>query len=322
MDAQTAPAITAVICSYDRPAQLTRAVESVLANDYPRFELTVVDQSPNGEIAAALNPYLEDPRFRHLRAPPGLNGARNAAIRQAESELIALTDDDCEVGPDWLKRVAAAFTEDERIGVVFGSTIPAPHDGAAGFVPAYISWRPRLAFEVRQLGRVGGMGACLALRRSVWEAIGGLDEMLGKGGRFLAGDEGDIALQALRAGYIVYETPAVSVVHHGFRASADARELAHAYWHGTGAVFGKHLKRGQVSLVPVLARLAGRWLRGASPIATSFGGRATALLRLRSFLSGLIAGLAWPVDRDTRHFRPGKGEPHREAAGLGRHSHA
>ena len=322
MDAQTAPAITAVICGYDRPAQLARAVKSVLANDYPRFELIVVDQCPNGRLAAALEPYLEDPRLRHLRASPGLNGARNAGIRQAEGELIALTDDDCEVGPDWLERLAAAFAEDSRIGVVFGSALPAPHDGAAGFIPAYVSWRPRLAHRVRQLGGVRGMGACLSLRRSVWEELEGLDEMLGKGGRFLAGDEGDLALQALRAGYAVYETPAVSVVHHGFRVSADARELAHAYWHGTGAVIGKHLKRGQISLVPVLGRLAARWVRGTSPIATSFGGRATPLRRLRSFWSGLIAGVAWPVDRETRHFLPGKGESHREAAGLGRHSHA
>ena len=89
-----------------------------------------------------------------------------------------------------------------------------------------------------------------------------------------------------------------------------------------GAVIGKHLKRGQVSLIPVLARLAARWVMGTSPIATSFGGRATPLRRLRSFWSGLIAGVAWPVDRETRHFLPGKGESHREAAGLGRHSHA
>ena len=154
MDSQAAPAIMVVICSYDRPAQLTRAVESVLANDYPRFELAVVDQSPKGEIAAALNPYLEDPRFHHLRAPPGLNGARNAAIRQAESELIALTDDDCEVGTDWLKRLAAAFAEDSQIGVVFGSTMPAPHDGAAGLS------------RLRQLADRGWLMGCASLAAS------------------------------------------------------------------------------------------------------------------------------------------------------------
>ena len=79
----------------------------------------------------------------------------------------------------------------------------------------------------------------MALRRELWQRLGGFDEMLGAGGCFGAGEEGDFALRALRGGYHVYETPEVVLTHLGFRTWEEGRRLIPNYWYGTGAMFAK-----------------------------------------------------------------------------------
>ena len=46
------PFVSAVICTRNRPDKIGNAVESVLANTYPNFDLTIIDQSTNGETEA------------------------------------------------------------------------------------------------------------------------------------------------------------------------------------------------------------------------------------------------------------------------------
>jgi GT2 family glycosyltransferase len=319
MDQSALPMISVVVTTRDRSERVTGPVRTTLQNDYPRFDLTLVDQSEDGGTALALEPYLRDPRVHYVRTSTrGLARGRNRGIDAASGELIALTDDDCEVATDWLQEIAAAFALDRRIGIVFGNVLPAPHDRRAGFVPACVSEQPFLARSVRQKVRVEGMGACMAVRRNTWEALGGFDEMLGAGAPLKAGDEGDLAIRALLAGHFVYETPAVTVTHHGFRGLSEGRALIDDYWYGTGAIFAKHLRCRRMSLVPMLPRLAYRWAWGHSPVAASLD-RPYRTLRLTAFVRGLGAGGTAPIDCHRGHYVRGDGALNPEAARLGSH---
>src|SRR5204862_288707 len=110
------------------------------------------------------------------------------------------------------------------------------HDPATGFVPSYVRDEPFLARSLVDKAKIDGMGACMALRRRIWTELGGFDERFGAGGPFHAADEGEFALRALQAGWFVYETPAVSVLHRGFRGRTEAHALVHRYAYGTGAM--------------------------------------------------------------------------------------
>jgi GT2 family glycosyltransferase len=303
-DARTdPPVIDVVIATRDRGATPVRAVESVLANRYPGFSVTIVDQSGDGSTEAALEPFLGDPRLRYRRSDTvGLARAQNLAIADLGAELVAVTDDDCEVPPDWLARVADGFAWGERVALVFGEVRAGPHDAEAGFVPAYLRAGPFLARDPGEKWGIDGIGACMGIRRAVWRELGGFDEGLGPGSVFLAGLEGDFALRALAAGWHVLETPGLWVVHHGFRSRHEGRGLVHCYAYGTGAMIAKHVRCRTPKVERLLAHMAWRWTRGSVHGAARLAGKRHRWLRLNAFVRGFLAGAAAPLDRGTRRF--------------------
>ena len=288
--------IAVVVGTRNRAEGARRAVASVLSSRNPLLQLRVVDQGETGETAAALEPFAADPRMVHLCSSEiGIAVARNLGVAASTASIIAFTDDDCEVDVNWLGAMADPFARDARIGVVLGSVLPAPYDREAGFTPAYCVPRRLVAKSLLSKWRIEGMGACMAVRRPTWEALGGFDELLGTGRPLRAGEDSDFIMRALIRGFRVSETPEARVIHSGFRTWEEGRPLVEGYMYGLGVANAKMLRLGGPrALVPVLA-LAWRWLAGRP--ALDLNHRPPRLARLRSFLRGAFVGLRLPLDR-------------------------
>ena len=287
--------MTVVIGTRNHGDSIARTVAAIVASDHPDWRLHVVDQSDDDRTAHAMAPFLGDRRIHYRRSGTvGLSLARNLGIAEATTELVAVTDDDCEVAPDWLAEIDRAFALDPRIGLVFGNVLPGPHDRRAGFVPAYVTEEPQLARGLRDKNRVEGTGASMAVRRSQWLALGGFDETLGSGAPLRAGEEIDLTIRALAAGCFVYETPRVRVIHHGFYPLAVQRAVMAHYWYGTGAAFARGFAGNPVAMTRVLIGLAGRWASQPSRVASSLDARQHRARRLVAFARGFAAGLVAP----------------------------
>jgi GT2 family glycosyltransferase len=307
MNRCSSPLVSVVVATRNRGDSIIRTVRSILANDFDDFDITVIDQSDTPSTEISLKPYLLLPRLHYLPLKTtGLAAARNAGITKTKGELIAITDDDCEVSPDWLRKLVTAFRTDARIGIVFGNVLSGAHDSAAGFIPAYIRNKPFLARGLHEKHEVDGMGACMGVRRDVWRVLGGFDELLGVGAPLRANSEGDLTIRALQNGYFVYEQPAIQVIHHGFRSWPEGLLLIQRYWYGTGAMYAKHFKIAPLDTTPLLFSLAWRWAFGSSRVASSLGARTHKVLRLCSFTQGFTKGLATLVDRRANMYAPGK----------------
>ena len=302
------PPITVVVSTRNRETEVGGTVATILCNDYPDFEVRVIDQSDGGGTESSLRRFSSDPRFHYIRtAARGLSAGRNLGIEGAKNEIIAMTDDDCRTPPDWLRELALAFGADRRIGIVFGNVYPGPHDSRAGFVPSYTRERAFLARSILDKRRVEGISACMGLKKSVWRDLNGFDELLGSGAPFRAAEETDFTIRTLLAGYCVYETPAFSVCHLGFRTWDQGRRLIEGYLYGIGAALVKNLKCRHGSVLLVLLGLMGRWATGRPRV--DFGHLPPRGLRLRAFVRGFMAGAAHPVDRRTGLFRLAKPGP-------------
>ena len=118
------PFATVVVPTIARDLErLTATVASLRALDYPRYEVIVVDNRTGPTIALALR---EDERVRVVsESRPGASAARNRGVQSAMGELVAFTDDDAVVDPQWLRSIATRFRSDPDVEGVGGLVLPA-----------------------------------------------------------------------------------------------------------------------------------------------------------------------------------------------------
>jgi len=300
---QRIPQISVVLPTRDRSDRVLGAVRAVVAGDFRDFEIVVVDQSIRSDTEDAIAACGIDAALRYLRSETrGLSNGLNVGIGAARGGLIAITGDDCEPRPDWLSRIHDAFGRDERIGIVFGAVRPGSHDVRQGFVAAYARAGTSIAYRVTEKDRAGGTSACMAVRQRVWTELHGFDPLLGVGAMLRAGEETDLAIRALCAGYYVFEDSAIEVTHKGFMPWSELDLLIERNWFGTGAAVGKLLKRRPGSGLLVLARLGWRWTSGQSGVSATLGQGSHRWLRLVAFAQGTAAGLGKSIDPATGHF--------------------
>jgi glycosyltransferase involved in cell wall biosynthesis len=308
-DAKSPEPITALVCTADRPAMLRQAVLSLLRNTHPSFEVIVVEQGEAGLGAAALEDLRGDARLRVLASPRnGKGAALNLGLAHVRTDLVACTDDDCTVPPDWLEAMSGVLAAHPDVAVVFGGVDAAGHDKQTGFIPTFSVVRDRLIVDLRQMARTRGLGACMGLRAATVRAIGGFDPWLGPGAAFRACEDWDIAFRALLAGHEVFDTASAPVIHHGFRSFSEGRGHSSRDWYGIGAVCVKPLRRGHWSIVLVAAELI--FARALVPplLDVMRLRRPRGLGRMTAFVAGAARAMRTPLRPDVLVF---------EAAGSG-----
>jgi GT2 family glycosyltransferase len=294
------PFVSAVICTRNRPDKIGNAVESVLANTYPNFDLTIIDQSTNGETEAISRRVGEhDGRIRYQRmSKSGLSRAYNLAIASTTGSIIVFTDDDCLVPSDWIDKIVTAFQEHRDGALMYGQVLPAyPEDGGEALTPLLRIDKPERLDRANGF-RVFGMGANFAARRSLFERVGTFDEILGGGGPLKSSQDFDLAYRAYRRNAAILLRPEVIVRHDGRRESEDWPALLRAYGFGNGAFYSKHVRCRD----PYAAWLAAKefGLMSAKIIARrALGRRPAEIDYLSGFLQGVLGGLKFGVDRTT-----------------------
>jgi len=123
--------ISVVVCTYDRPSVLDRAVRSLVAQtlDVSRYEVIVVDNgSPAATQAVVRRLQEENPRVRLVlieEPRQGLSYARNAGTHLACGRYVAFLDDDAEAPPEWLQTIAETIEAyHERPTAIGGPIVP------------------------------------------------------------------------------------------------------------------------------------------------------------------------------------------------------
>lgn len=86
------PFVSVIIPTYNRAYILPKAIESILAQNYPHIELIVVDDNSKDETPYIVSKY----KLKYVRLPQNFGPAfaRNRGIFQAKGELIAFLDSD------------------------------------------------------------------------------------------------------------------------------------------------------------------------------------------------------------------------------------
>lgn len=265
-DGSTTPFISVIVCTRDRATQLRQALATILALEYPNFEVVVVDNAGRtSETSDMVRNEFNDPRVTLIAEPvPGLSRARNAGLREARGDIVAFTDDDVVVDAYWLREIAAGFERAPGTACVTG-LVPAGElrSPAQGYFDGRVSWSKSTTPKVFSLAEppadlpkfpfspgVFGTGANFALDRLTALRLGGFDTALGVGSRTGGGEDIDMFSRVILAGCSLVVQPSAIVWHRHRDGLPDLLAQARGYGNGLGAWMTKIL------LDPRTSRLA------------------------------------------------------------------
>jgi glycosyltransferase involved in cell wall biosynthesis len=164
--------ISIIVPVYNDPQNLVACLSALIAPCYPGSEIIVVDDASTDDtpaIAARMGV-----RVFRLAQNSGPAAARNYGARHSQGEILFFVDADVVVAPDALSRVAKVLDEQPDLAAVFGSYDARPR--AKGVVSQY---RNLLHYFVHQNGNPEAStfwAGCGAIRRLVFEEVGGFDE--------------------------------------------------------------------------------------------------------------------------------------------------
>lgn len=270
---------TVVICTYNRPEMLLRAVETARTQSLrPEFsaEILVVDNSREANARDAVLTMQGGPGLtvRYLSTPnPNISHARNAGVTHSAGDYVVFLDDDewCELG--WLD---ALIDNAEQTGAdaVFGAVLPVFPDGMPAFDPTGRSLERRMALPsgnwigLHHDTRISGLwiGTCNSLfrRARCFSNDTPFDPALG----VVGGEDYDLFVRLSQAGRrftwcaeaVVWEAipgPRITMAYRRRRAFTTGQQFStitiRRAQHGTLAVLIVTLK-GVVQLALVAAQ--------------------------------------------------------------------
>lgn len=218
------PAVTAVVCTRNRPDLLARAVAAILAQDYPgTLEcLVVYDNSTAVPLDLGELPAARSVRVLENLRTPGLAGARNTGLLAAQGELIAFCDDDDEWRPGKISAQVGLWRQRPEAALVCTAlTIVTAQGSVVRVAPAVVTREQLVRSRVAELHP----SSFLIRRTDLLERAGLVDEQV----PFSYGEDYELMLRLARLGPIATVPEPLTTVYWNRQSHFSTR------WEGIAA---------------------------------------------------------------------------------------
>ncbi|MCB9813409.1 MAG: glycosyltransferase family 2 protein [Pseudomonadales bacterium] len=142
------------------------------------------------------------------------SSARNIGIIKSDTDIIAFTDDDCELNIDWAKNIKKRF-DDKKIMIVFGQTLSFSYKNSTFFTPCTFSKRKSgpITNKISRHWLEVGFSNNMAVKKEVFEKIGNFKWWLGPGSIGSNGEDAEFIIRATIAGFKKYYSHDSIVIH-------------------------------------------------------------------------------------------------------------
>lgn len=238
--------ITLIISSRNRAYGLKSCLDAITVAaeraSNLNLELVFVDNGSSDGTSEVVREWSASaPVATHLiyEPTPGLSNARNAGIRASNGRLLAFTDDDCEIAPDYFTVLAGLYTDEDTL-VMRGGRVDL---GDKRDLPITIKTDEEPAVLNGHLHAGGFIHGCnMAFPKALVDKIGLFDTRFGAGAMFRSGEDTDYIHRAFNAGFSIEYVPHLAVKHfHGRRKVEDIQRLHDGYSFGNGALYAKYM---------------------------------------------------------------------------------
>lgn len=208
--ARQTPDLSVVLSTYNRADVLRNALDSLVRQDLEpaRYEVIIVDNNSSDHTRKVAASFVARAgNVRYVFEPrQGLSHARNAGIQTAQAPIIAFTDDDVRVAPNWASTILAVLADHPEAGCLGGKVLP----NWQGSWPAWLTrdhWAPLALLDygeaplhVNAERRLCLIGANTVYRREVLDRIGLFSPHVQSVGREVATEDHELLLRLWRAG--------------------------------------------------------------------------------------------------------------------------
>ena len=230
------PSVALIVVAYGHASQLPATLDALQNLTYPaaRREIIVVENG-DGSSAAVARSYA-GVRVLEPGRNLGFGGGCNLAVAHSNSAIIALINPDLQPQPNFLQALVTPLA-DETVGVV-GAKLLYPDNQTIQHAGGYLQdplllaqhygyGKPdRGAFDTaREVEFV--TGAALAMRRTTWDALGGMDESFYPAYY----EDADLCLRVRQQGLSVRYEPAAVAIHQEAAALGKASQIYHRLYH-------------------------------------------------------------------------------------------
>ncbi len=222
------PKISIIILNWNKLDYLKQCIENAVKNtDYPNYEIVILD---NASTEAGTKEYLSSLPHKTITSPVNLGFAKgnNEAVKHATGGYLLLLNNDTIPKHDWLALMIELMLNNPKCGIV-GSKLLYP-DGTIQHIGVYLDYKGRRkhyfkryppdipeAMEVRECEAV--TGACLLIKKSLFEKVGGFDE------RYIQGVEDiDLCFKVRDAGYNILFCPQSVLIHFEGTSMKDVKD--------------------------------------------------------------------------------------------------
>ena len=275
--------VSVVVCTRDRPEQLKKCLRSLCVLAPSPLEILVIDNAPSSDATRQI--VSQFPQLKYiLEASPGLSIARNTGIGHCRGDIIAFTDDDVEVHPQWIFGLEQGFKKPEVMAVT-GLMLPAELETPAQVAFYQGSNSSRWEYQHLIFGRKFfaamlskgvpvwriGAGANMAFRSQVFQLVGSFNQMLGAGAAGCSEDS-EMWYRILAQGWQCRYEPTAVIFHYHRHNLKSLQQQMYQYMRGHIAAllvqFNRYqhwgnLRRTLIALPRYyLKRAFGKYIRG------------------------------------------------------------
>lgn len=224
----TSLSISVVIPTFRREAALRDTIADVLKQDYPQFEVIVVDQTAEHEpeTQTYLQELADSGQIHWYRVNwASLPGARNYAVRRATGDIIVFIDDDVQLEPHYLETHARNYRDRPEIGAVAGRVFDrmklADSGGALkiedlppeAMDPGIAWYHIDLVHTIKPQQVLSARGCNMSFRRELFEKFNLHFDERYRGSAVR--EESDFCLQFRKTNRQIWYDPDASLIHLG-----------------------------------------------------------------------------------------------------------
>lgn len=170
------PLVSVVIPTYNQEKYLGECLDSVFAQDYPNFEVIVVDNASTDDTKLVITKSGKDIRYERLPENRGPSAARNAGRRIARGSIIAYVDGDDTLLPDCLSARVDLLLQAKNPGMVVGALNIVDEKGGQIRVQEVVEGSKKKLYDFETTVKVMNCPTCgLLITTDALDAVGGWD---------------------------------------------------------------------------------------------------------------------------------------------------